>query len=119
MSGVYTFEFDAPDVLLNMNDRVHWRKRSAQVKNWRRAACDAVPANCLELPPCIVRVTLPVRDTRRRDPMNFVATTKAIVDGMVDAGIWPDDDGTWVTNTEPKLDKRYPRRVVTVVLEPR
>ena len=36
----YTFEFLAPDVLLNMNDRTHWRKKAVQVKNWRTATAD-------------------------------------------------------------------------------
>ena len=116
----YSFSFDAPDVLLNMNDRTHWRKRAVQVKKWRLFAYLACPYRPGQpsVPPCFVQITLPVRDNRRRDPMNYVPTVKAIVDGLVDAGVWPDDDSTWVTVMEPKLEKRADRRV-TVELVPR
>lgn len=115
----YTFEFLAPDVLLNMNDRTHWRKNASLVKAWRWAAfAGATKGIGHQLPPCNVTVTLPVRDSRRRDPMNYVKTVKPIIDGMVDAGLWPDDDSTWVTVMEPKLEKRTVR-YVTVELVPR
>jgi hypothetical protein len=115
----YTFEFLAPDVLLNMNDRTHWRKRAVQVKNWRTAAFAATRNTTYDLlPPCYVTITLPVRDSRKRDPSNWFPTAKACVDGMRDAGLWPDDDSTWVTVMEPKLEKRTVR-YVTVELVPR
>ena len=120
MSESYTFEFLAPDVLLNMNDRTHYMKRARQVKNWRTACAYSalnhkVPA---DLPPCYVTITLPVRDNRKRDPSNWFPTAKACVDGKRDAGLWPDDDSTWVTVMEPKLEKRAVR-YVTVELVPR
>jgi hypothetical protein len=114
----YTFEFLAPDVLLNMNDRTHWRKLATQVRAWRTAAYVGARDIGRLLPPCNVTVTLPVRDNRRRDPMNYVKTVKPIIDGMVDAGLWIDDDSTWVTVMEPKLEKRTVR-YVTVELVPR
>lgn len=33
-----------------------------------------------------------VTDARRRDPHNFTLTLKPLVDGLVDAGVFPDDD---------------------------
>jgi hypothetical protein len=38
---------------------------------------------------------------RRRDAHNFVATTKPIVDGLVDAKVVADDDTTHLMTTEP------------------
>ena len=36
--------------------------------------------------------------------MNYVGTVvKAIVDGMVDAGCWPDDTAEWVEIRQPVL----------------
>lgn len=117
--GSYTFEFLAPDVLLNMNDRTHWRKKAQQVKNWRTATSYAAGQQIgITLPPCWVHLTLPVRDSRRRDPMNYAPTLKACVDGMVDAGLWVDDTPEYVTCVEPKLEKRT-LRWVTVELVPR
>ena len=37
----------------------------------------------------------------RSDPSNWTPTTKACVDGLVDAGVWPDDDQKWVWTSEP------------------
>lgn len=55
-------------------------------------------------PPSRVTVTLPVSGNRKRDPHNWTPTVKAIVDGLVDAGVWPDDNSDWVTTNEPVLD---------------
>ncbi len=52
-----------------------------------------------------VQVDLPVSSTRPRDPHNFVATVKPIVDGLTDAGFWPDDTARYVTVAEPTLTK--------------
>lgn len=115
----YTFEFLAPDVLLNMNDRLHWAVKMRRTRDWRTAAgYAALAAIGYTLPPCWVHLTLPVRDQRRRDPMNYAPTLKAVVDGMVDAGLWADDTPEFVTCVEPKLEKRAVR-YVTVELVPR
>ena len=54
--------------------------------------------------PATVHVTLTFREKRRRDPHNFVGTVvKAIVDGLVRAGVWPDDNPQWVTVIEPEI----------------
>lgn len=52
--------------------------------------------------PSYVQVTIPFATNRRRDPSNYVGTVvKAIVDGLVLAGMWPDDNPDWVTVVEP------------------
>lgn len=51
-----------------------------------------------------VQVTIPFRMNRRRDPHNYVGTVvKAVVDGLVRAGLWPDDNPEFVTVLEPLL----------------
>lgn len=100
--------FDAPAPLLNLNDRMSWRPRGVFVEAWRRAAWAAAvqigqPA-VRRRPASWVTVSLPVADRRRRDPHNFAPTMKAIIDGLVDAGVWPDDTPEYVTTTEPVLD---------------
>lgn len=65
-------------------------------------------------PPCVVSVALPVKDKRRRDPHNYFATVKPIVDGLVDAGLWPDDTPEWVTTVEPTLVPGATSVVVTL-----
>lgn len=53
---------------------------------------------------CEVAVTIPFATNRRRDPANYVGTVvKAIVDQLVEQGVWPDDSPEWVTVAEPTL----------------
>ena len=47
-------------------------------------------APSLERARLVVEIAFP--DRRRRDPHNYMATVKPIVDGLVDAGVLPDDD---------------------------
>lgn len=114
-----TFQRPTPK-LLSMNDRHHWRRRSSDVKHWRTAAW----AKALDhgpQPPAMVVITLDVPDARRRDPANYYATVKPIVDGLVDAGWWPDDTPEYVTTCEPLLNN-VRRRIplyVTIELRPR
>ncbi len=107
--------FPAPAELLSLNDRTHWAAKSESVAAWRRAAyyaaCadwpvgEAARTEILEAGVWEVKVVLPVPDRRRRDPHNFVATVKPVVDGLVDAGLWPDDTPEYVTVPEPQLIK--------------
>lgn len=43
-----------------------------------------------------VKVIVRFPDGRRRDPNNYHATTKPLIDGFVDAGVFPDDDAKHV-----------------------
>lgn len=107
-------DFPRPEVLMSMNDRDHWRKKAEKVANWRMAARYSTPRTTRDLPPCTVHISLPVRDRRRRDPHNYYPTVKAIVDGLVDAGVWPDDTPEWVTTIEPSLEIGGTHVVVTL-----
>jgi hypothetical protein len=111
-------EFLAPARLLNMNDKAHWSKRSPIVAEWRKAAwAHAVNAKLGQLGPSIVTVALPVKGNIRRDPHNFTPTLKAIIDGLVDAKLWPDDNSNWVSTEEPSLC--VGARFVVVSIRPR
>ena len=97
-------EFVRPAPLMNMNDRTHWRTYSRNARAWRAAArTAATDLDLHSLPPSIVTIELPVLGNRRRDPHNLFPTIKHAVDGLVDAGLWPDDTPEWVTTTEPRL----------------
>lgn len=112
-------EFSAPAPLMSMNDRHHWSRQRRDARTWRIAA--RVNAHLTipqprTHPPCTVAIDLPVADKRRRDPHNYYPTVKHIIDGLVDAGIWPDDTPEWVTTVEPTLKVGGP---VVVTLTPR
>lgn len=74
------------------------------------------------LPPAYVRLRIPFRTNRRRDPSNYVGTvTKWVVDGLVLSGAWPDDDPRYVTVIEPELfhATTVHENDVTVTITPR
>jgi hypothetical protein len=69
------------------------------------------------LGPSTVRVTIPFKDQRTRDPHNYTGTVvKWIVDGLVRAGVWPDDNPAHVTVLDPLL---VVGNEVSVTIEPR
>ena len=83
---------------LNLNDRMHWRKKAAVVKAVRAY----VGGMAIYMKPFqTVRVELHYvpRDKRRRDADNLVATLKPCLDGLVDAGVIRDDSPEYVTWT--------------------
>lgn len=107
-------EFDIPDRPLSMNDSAGsqhlQRARRATKNHWLEAAHYAAvaafpgkgPAG-RAMPPCEVYVSIPFEQERRRDPHNYYPTVKAIIDGIVQAGVWPDDNPDWVHTNEPTL----------------
>lgn len=114
--------FVPPGRLMSLNDREHWRPHARRVAVWRDVARVAALAALAgrgpsgrQLPPSLVLVELPVNDRRRRDPANYAPCTKAIVDGFVDAGLWPDDTPQWVTTFEPTLRPGATEIVVRLV----
>jgi crossover junction endodeoxyribonuclease RusA len=120
--------FFQPAQRISMNDRMHWGRKSKLTTLWRHAAGNALIHSGVpfgysperdgiqvaeHLPPCYVRVTFPVPDNRRRDADNPAPTVKAIVDGLVDAGLWPDDTPEWVET----LGSRFEKGATEVVVE--
>ena len=83
----------------------HWGEFRNQLHPWRDAAyAVAKQEGVAKFPPAEVTVTIPFRTKRRRDPSNYVGTVvKAVVDGLVLAGVWPDDSPEWVTVAEPVI----------------
>lgn len=113
--------FPPPTKLLNMNDTRNPFQKARLVKEWRTsaywAACQLGPPSKRRHPASVVTITLPVKGKRTRDPANWVATAKPIIDGLTDAGVWPDDNQEWVTLMEPILSTSNKEVVVTI--EPR
>jgi Holliday junction resolvase RusA-like endonuclease len=91
---------------VSANDRDHWRvkaRKVAEIRNvaeiyvWNRG----MPAGLDHITVGLVYVP---RDRRRRDADNLVVPLmKALVDGIVDAGVVADDDTEHVTRTMPVI----------------
>ena len=98
----FTFEFDQPAKLLNLNDRLHWAAKARLVKEWREGVgWEAIRIRPqlpqIPLPPAAIAVEFPVRTKARHDRDNAVATVKPLTDSLVDVGILTDDSDEWVT----------------------
>ncbi len=92
---------------INMERTKHWSWRAKRAKDYR--LCAMVAAKNLNIPPqspSHIEVELPFdRASSRRDPSNYFPAVKAIVDGLVDAGLWVDDTAEYVSISEPTLVK--------------
>ena len=114
--------FAQPPNHLTLNQRLYWAEKGRIVRAWRTVAgWNAVQHR--GQPPSLVAVSLEVRGAMRRDPHNWFPTVKPIVDGLVDAGVWPDDTPQFVTTLEPRLvpvrRERWQPLWCAVVLIPR
>jgi crossover junction endodeoxyribonuclease RusA len=89
---------------LNANDRGNWQSRAEAVKTWRNAGYVATRTARL---PRLDRVRVALHavppTARRRDPSNLMPTQKAVLDGMVAAGLVPDDSEKYVQELVPVL----------------
>lgn len=80
---------------LSLNQRLHYRERSAKTSKIRAEAYKAA-----KMQPFIpfgkvrVRVIFHAPDNRRRDFIagNWLPTIKPALDGLTDAGVWSDDN---------------------------
>lgn len=101
-----TWTVELPDrlLLLNANDRLHWRVRRDRTAAIRTAAWAL--AKQMKIPllarAYIVAEYCPT-DRRRRDPANWAPTAKAAVDGLVDAGVLPDDSAEYLDGPDMRL----------------
>jgi crossover junction endodeoxyribonuclease RusA len=102
MADTWTIRFDYTKPPLSLNDRGGWRGRARTIKTVRQDA--AWRATAARIPHCQqihVQLTYVPRDARRRDPENLIATQKAIIDGLVTAGLVDDDSPEYVTWSMP------------------
>ena len=79
--------------VLTSNQRLHWGERARRTRalRWRATlAYREAGKPRLEVAHCVA--TLTYRDQRRRDDHNIMPTLKACVDGVVAAGLLPDDN---------------------------
>jgi crossover junction endodeoxyribonuclease RusA len=90
---------------LNQERTKHWSWRAKRTRAYRFAAMAGARNLRIEpQPPSRVLVQLAfAKASSRRDPSNYLPAVKAIVDGLVDAGLWPDDTAEFVSVEEPVL----------------
>jgi hypothetical protein len=104
----YVVRVPVADSWINANDRrrTHWTRDRDLTAAWRQAAGWAAKgAKVPALGPSRVVAQLRMIPRRRSriDPGNFSPTAKPCIDGLVDAGIWPDDSADWVEGPDMRL----------------
>ena len=116
------YEIDVPMIRdlppLNANQRLHWRQKSQRVALIRDAV--TLLARNAHIPTgrhLSVQLHFRPGDNRRRDASNLVPTQKPAVDGLVRAGIVPDDTADWVTEQMPKLHPGKGKRRLWLTVE--
>ena len=97
--------FDLPQAdMLSLNGRADRRTLSPRIRTLRmQARVMARAARCpsLERARLVAWVRFP--DGRRRDLHNYMPTLKALVDGLVDAGLLPDDASRHLQGPDMRL----------------
>lgn len=85
------------DQTLSMNDRQHYKVRGPKVAYVRNTArMMAITSGRPWFDKAWVLVVVKFPDRRVRDPNNYHAMTKPIIDGFVDAGVFEDDSSDFV-----------------------
>jgi Holliday junction resolvase RusA-like endonuclease len=111
---------EPPCAFINANDRLHYRTKATRTKAWRTVANDTALTGDFTTACDRAHITVSYRfpNNRRREVSNLQPTSKAIVDGLVDAGLIPDDDDLHVVG--PDNRREYPNGTprVTVTITP-
>jgi len=116
----WRIEMPAGAELLNSNDRDgHWGRRKRVTGELRQAAGWLAKAQRIpRLERAHILAILQPPDNRKRDPGNWYPSYKACIDGMVDAGILPDDYAKYLDGPDPRLGDVFPRgRIVFIITE--
>ncbi len=91
--------------LINANQNIHFRRKAEMVKVIRNAAWTMARHSKI---PALQRahvyfVIHPDDIVKRRDPGNWAPSAKAAVDGLVDAGVLPDDNSERLLGPDPRI----------------
>lgn len=110
-----TLTLEPPAAFINANQRLHHHAKAKLTKAWREASAGLMV--CYRQPYYQrAQVTVGIRfpTNHRRDVGNYYPTAKAILDGLVDAGLLPDDNDEHVTG--PDMRRIRPNGTPLVVI---
>jgi crossover junction endodeoxyribonuclease RusA len=88
--------------LLNLNTRQHWAVKARDTETVRSVTA-MLCRDLDEAQKVRVQLSYTPRDKRRRDADNLVGMLKPICDGIVDAGVVPDDTPEFMVKEMPVI----------------
>jgi hypothetical protein len=115
-----TIILEPPAPFINMNDRLHHHAKAKLTKAWRDAACTAVNAQFEPYHYTRARIVVAYRfpNNLRREVANLQPTSKALVDGLVDANLLPDDSDAHVVGPDNRRHIPNGTPLVTITITP-
>lgn len=122
MSQRLVITLPLPDRVLSPNARCHWATKSRAVKAARATAQYAATVAggaCQWLTTARIDIRAFHTINRRRDRDNLIASCKAYLDGLADAGLIANDSGFTLGPVVFGVDKAYPRLELEVSWETR
>lgn len=104
--------------LLSLNGREHWSARNRRSQALKKAAwAMALQGKVPPLGRVIVIAEYRPPDRRRRDADNIMASVKAAIDGIVAAGVLPDDEcPRYVSKIVCTIGDPFPKGLLTLHL---
>ena len=119
MTRIAMIDVPAPCQFINSNQRLHRMAQAKLTKTWRNAT--ALAAHGTQPFAGQVRIIAHIYKPRngRYDTNNLAPTTKAMVDGLVDAGVLVDDSTEFVIGPDHRHGgKGGPRIVLEISTTP-
>jgi hypothetical protein len=112
-----TIDIPAPCDFINSNMRLHRMAQAKLTKTWRQAS--AAAAHGIPQFAGQVHITAHIFKPRggRYDTNNLAPTTKAIVDGLVDAGLLIDDSREFVIGPDHRHGGKGNAEIVLEIIE--
>jgi hypothetical protein len=108
---------EPPCDLINANSRLHHHAKAKLTRIWRAAAREAAhEIGPLRFEHAHIVVTYRFPTNHRREVSNLQPTSKAMVDGLVDAGVLEDDSDDYVTGPDNRRERPNGPLRVTITL---
>lgn len=103
--------------VLNSNQRLHPHAKAKKTRHLRNLAATE-SKGIIGPEPCRIIAYLGFPDKRRRDPNNWAGSTKALLDGLVDSGVFSDDNHHIIQGPDHRiLDYKPPKGHIYILLE--
>lgn len=93
---------------LSLNHRIHYRVKALRTAEIREATRDLIAL--FDIPPMervLTTLFYSPRTNGRRDPINLIPMLKACEDALVDSGVVPDDNPTFVRTLMPEVLPKF------------